>query len=51
MYVKLSWKPVEDENLSSFYFWSPPLARKMGKTNVLYFPVYPSRSWHSILAP
>jgi hypothetical protein len=66
MYVKLSWKPVEDENdpmaaritkylnkyvhrcicliyMSSFYFWSPPLARKMRKTNVLYYPEYPSR--------
>jgi hypothetical protein len=96
MYVKLSWKPVEDENwaimvvqpailtyptmvfyfwlapqvlwnlcfhplpvpmaaritkylnkyvrrvicliyMSSFYFWSPPLARKMRKTNVLCY--------------
>jgi hypothetical protein len=24
--------------MSSFYFWSPPLARKMRKTNVLYYP-------------
>jgi hypothetical protein len=26
--------------MSSFYFWSLPLARKMRKTNVLYYPVY-----------
>jgi hypothetical protein len=91
MYVKLSWKAVEDENwaimvvqpailtyptmvftsdllhrsylnkyvhrglcliyISSFYFWSPPLARKMRKTNVLYYPVYPSRSWHPTWGP
>jgi hypothetical protein len=52
MYVKLSWKPVEDViYMSSFYFWSPPLATKMRKTNVLYYPEYPSRSWHPILAP
>jgi hypothetical protein len=36
--------------MSSFYFWSPPLARKMRKTNVRYYPVYPSRSSHPILA-
>jgi hypothetical protein len=24
--------------MSSVYFWSPPLARKMRKTNVLYYP-------------
>ena len=34
-----------------FYFWSPLLARKMRKTNVLYYTEYPSRSWHPILAP
>jgi hypothetical protein len=27
--------------ISSFYFWSPPLARKMRKTNVRYYPEYP----------
>jgi hypothetical protein len=32
--------------LSSFYFWSPPLARKMRKTNMRYYPEYPSGSWH-----
>jgi hypothetical protein len=37
--------------MSSFYFWSPPLARKMRKTNVLYYPEYPSGSGHPILAP
>jgi hypothetical protein len=37
--------------ISSFYFWSPPLPRKMRKTNVLYYPEYPPVSWHSILAP
>ena len=37
--------------ISIFYFWSPPLARKMRKTNVLYYPEYPSRSWNPILAP
>jgi hypothetical protein len=36
---------------SSLYFWRPPLARKMRKTNVLYYPEYLSRSWHPILAP
>ena len=35
----------------SFYFWSPSLARKMRKTNMRYYPEYPSRSWHPILAP
>jgi hypothetical protein len=109
MYVKLSWKPVEDENwaimvvqpailtyltmvfpsdllhrsygmlcfhplpvpmsagitkylnkyvrrglcliyISSFYFWSPTFARKIRKTNMLYYPEYPSGSWHPILA-
>jgi hypothetical protein len=34
-----------------FYFWSPSLARKMRKTNMHYYPEYPSRSWHPILAP
>jgi hypothetical protein len=34
----------------SFYFWSPSLARKMRKTNLRYYPEYPSRSWHPILA-
>ena len=37
--------------LDTFYFWSPSLARKMRKTNVRYYPEYPSRSWHPILAP
>jgi hypothetical protein len=37
--------------ISSFYFWSPPLARKMRKNNVLYYSEYSSRSWHPILAP
>jgi putative SOS response-associated peptidase YedK len=37
--------------MSSFYFWSPPLARKMQKTNMPYYPEYPSGSWHPILAP
>jgi hypothetical protein len=32
----------------SFYFWSPSLARKMRKTNMRYYPKYPSRSWHPI---
>ena len=27
--------------MSSFYFWSPPLARKMRKTNMRYYPEYP----------
>jgi hypothetical protein len=35
----------------SFYIWSPPLARKMRKTNMRYYPEYPSGSWHPILAP
>jgi hypothetical protein len=35
----------------NFYFWSPSLARKMRKTNMRYYPEYPSRSWHPILAP
>jgi hypothetical protein len=35
----------------SFYFWSPSLARKMRKINMRYYPEYPSRSWHPILAP
>jgi hypothetical protein len=35
----------------SFYFWSPSLARKMQKTNMCYYPEYPSQSWHPILAP
>jgi hypothetical protein len=35
----------------SFYFWSPSLARKLRKTNLRYYPEYPSRSWHPILAP
>jgi hypothetical protein len=26
--------------MSSFYFWSPPLARKMGKNNMLYYREY-----------
>jgi predicted MFS family arabinose efflux permease len=26
--------------MSSFYFWSPPLARKMRKTNTRYYPEY-----------
>jgi hypothetical protein len=26
----------------SFYFWSPSLARKMRKTNMRYYPEYPS---------
>jgi hypothetical protein len=37
--------------MSSFYFWIPPLARKMQKNNMRYYPEYPSRSWHPILAP
>jgi hypothetical protein len=24
--------------MSSFYFWIPPLARKMRKNNMLYYP-------------
>ena len=35
----------------SFYFWSSSLARKMRKTNMRYYPEYPSRSWHPILVP
>jgi hypothetical protein len=35
----------------SFYFWSLSLARKMRKTNMRYYPEYPSRSWHPILVP
>ena len=35
----------------SFLFLEPPLARKMRKTNMRYYPEYPSRSWHPILAP
>jgi hypothetical protein len=31
--------------ISSFYFWSPPLARKIRKNNVLYYPEYSSRFW------
>jgi hypothetical protein len=38
-------------HMSSFYFWSPALARKMRKTNMRYYPKYPSGSWHPILAP
>jgi hypothetical protein len=37
--------------MSSFYIWSPPLARQMRKTNKRYYPEYPSGSWHPILAP
>ena len=37
--------------MSSFYFWSPPLAKKMRKINMRYYPEYPSGSWHPILAP
>jgi hypothetical protein len=37
--------------MSSFYFWSPSFARKIRKTNMRYYPEYPSRSWHPILAP
>jgi hypothetical protein len=36
--------------ISSFYFWSPPLPRKIRKTNMRYYPEYPSGSWHPILA-
>jgi hypothetical protein len=35
--------------ISSFYFWNPPLATKIRKNNVLYYPEYSSRSWHPIL--
>jgi hypothetical protein len=35
--------------MSSFYFWSPWFARKIRKTNMRYYPEYPSRSWHPIL--
>jgi hypothetical protein len=31
--------------MSSFYFWSPRLARKMRKTNMRYYPEYPSGCW------
>ena len=27
----------------SFYFWSPSLAQKKRKTNMRYYPEYPSR--------
>jgi hypothetical protein len=37
--------------MSSFYFWSPQFARKIRKTNMRYYPEYPSVSWHPILAP
>jgi hypothetical protein len=58
MYVKLSWRPEVDEkshngctagnvDLPDY----PPLPRKMRKTNVLYYPEYPSGSWLPILAP
>jgi hypothetical protein len=35
--------------MSSFYFWSPPFSRKIRKTNMRYYPEYPSGSWHPIL--
>ena len=37
--------------MSSFYFWSPQFARKIRKTDMRYYPEYPSGSWHPILAP
>jgi hypothetical protein len=49
--------------ISSFYFWSPPLPRKMRKTNVLYYPklshngctaailTYPTMAYYFWLAP
>jgi hypothetical protein len=30
--------------MSSFYFWSPSFARKIQKTNMRYYPEYPSGS-------
>jgi hypothetical protein len=35
--------------MSSIYFWSPSFARKIRKTNMRYYPEYPSGSWHPIL--
>jgi hypothetical protein len=34
--------------MSSLYFWSPSFARKVRKTNMRYYPEYPSGSWHQL---
>jgi hypothetical protein len=35
----------------SFLFLEPFVSQKMRKTNMRYYPEYPSGSWHPILAP
>ena len=56
IFITFSWSHSSSDfheifSRFNFYFWSPSLARKRRKTNMRYYPEYPSRSWHPILAP